>query len=1244
MSTKVKNTLFRFVTMRSPELLDQEQVNQYFVKHPDAGLTEFNESNSSFLSQLSQTETGLSKRTVLSNATSTFAINALKKKENVHENNLVSKRLYDFAIWLTKNRTTFTLEQLEQKLENPTLGIPNPYAFTWSIINEENLIQLWDNLFYQIISGKSPYVRDMILSVLVADFFLKNKDNCNGEIQALRKLAQARVIIPRELFEKENVSANTAAKQQAIANLPVQTKELDLELAVILAKEQLGLVQNQIAEVKKAKNQYDKTTQKAFDLAQKLHNETVADIMANAETVDTTITDPATGQQRTIKEFVNLVIPNFEFEKPQELNLTQLNSKLKPTSINFIENLIEEENLETFDEVLDALNKKTEELTAFITENTHNEQRLVVTNGIALPVVQNNYSNTFAVAGLGTSANQPLQLLFNNSVNSTDVVQADYKIVFDNETEISSTSYVDSIVNNKLSVKIFTQGINLFDKTGFNISGRFTKSNGEVINFSGQCAISEYTSGGTNDFIFHKLTNGTTTYTIKGNGTYSVSEIKLEVGDGDGNNNQDDNDTTDTTGAVIKPYIPSGYGIKRLGIADYRKVEQEVCCYVPGEVSHIENVMAREYKEKSTRRLRRSENTTTTTKEQEIEKLTDTTSTDRFEMNQEVSSVLSEQTSIGVNAGVSYGKGDFTAHMDGSFANNTSSEESNSQAVTHAKEVTERALERVVQKIKEERISKIIEEFEENNKHGFDNTKGDKHVSGVYRWVDKIYKNKVVNYGKRLMYEFMLPKPAHFHYLNINGKENVYNGEIIEKPVDPRTSLKLDATFELNYKNWASKYNVDVQPKQEKTIYIGKALDINCVKDGGASKSDTIQIPEGYYAKSAKVKASGLLSLLGGPIITVSIGNKSQAFVPSGYNLFTDGAVFDFIDAHQKQLTVSVSASYYVTATTTVSIECIQTQEAYEKWQLATFNAIIEAYEQKLADYYTKIAELRARQEDKVRTNPMFYREIENTVLRKNCIEYLASHAAVGEKSLLIKPTSLKDFSVDYDNPELETYAAKVKFFEQAFEWNLMSYFFYPFYWAEKDRWEELYNINDIDDPTFRAFLRSGMARVVLTVRPGFEEAVNWYMATGQVWNGGQVPTMDDELFVSIIEELREPEGEVEETWESRVPTSLTVIQAGSIGLNAQGLPCNTDCNDNLLFDSDGNPVFDAAGNPIKVIDQTNTVLGGNTTPTENTGEGNGGGPKLPPNNDETGGIKAPAEDVIQEIEPTPPTEEGEYN
>ncbi|MBC8644514.1 hypothetical protein H9W95_11885 [Flavobacterium lindanitolerans] len=52
--------------------------------------------------------------------------------------------------------------------------------------------------------------------------------------------------------------------------------------------------------------------------------------------------------------------------------------------------------------------------------------------------------------------------------------------------------------------------------------------------------------------------------------------------------------------------------------------------------------MAREYKEKATRRLRRSENTTTTSSESEREQLTDTTSTTRHEMQNEVAKIIQD--------------------------------------------------------------------------------------------------------------------------------------------------------------------------------------------------------------------------------------------------------------------------------------------------------------------------------------------------------------------------------------------------------------------------------------------------------------------------------------------------------------------------------------------------------------------------------------------------------------------------
>lgn len=1235
MSTKVKNTLFRFVTMRTPELLEQEQVNQYFVKHPEAELESFIDSTSIFLNSINHLDTNQSRKNVLNTSSTSFVENSLKKKEETVSTGLVHGRMYDFAIWLSKNRTTFSIERLNEQLANPILGIPNPNINQWREISNENLIILWDNLFYQIITGKSAYVRDTILSILVAEFFLRKMPYVGNDLNTLRKLAQARVIIPKILFEKETVTNKSQALKQAVASLPIQTKELDKELAVILAKEKVNSIQGQIAEFEKAKKTYEKTAKKAYDLAKNEHDETVANLKSNAELVDKTIINPVNNRETIIREYVDLILPDFEFTKPVELDSAVLSSKLSPMANEMFLNLTQNENVETFDEIIQFLNKQLVKLSSFIVENTSTQHKAIVTDGIIIPLNGTPITKRFAVAGLGMSGNQPLQLIFSSSEGNADIVQASYTITFDDATELTGTNYVDTLVNNKLHVKIFTQGINLLGKNSFTLTGSFTKSTGEKINFTGTCFISEYNNGSSDGIIiYNRIADGTTTYTVKGNGTYTLEVIDLE---------EDNNETSDShsTGAIIEPYIPSGFGIKRLGIADYRKVEQEVCCYVPGEVSHIENVMAREYKEKSTRRLRRSEDTTTTTKEQEIEKLTDTTSTDRFEMNQEVSNVLSEQTSMGVhsNFGASWGVGssgsgvNYTIGLGADFATNTSSEESNSQAVTHAKEVTERALERVVQKVKEERISKIIEEFEENNKHGFDNTKGDKHVSGVYRWIDKIYKNKVVNYGKRLMYEFMLPQPAHFHYLNTNGKENVYNGTIIQKPIDPRNTIDfgIKSIDDVNWttaSHWATLLNASIDKAPDNKIHIpfafnDKNLGIsNEFGDGlqGGAHSIELTLPENYQANKIKGKvgvAKGFWIggnhnfsgdvFIGNQIINISSYSNANTHLSKNVDITLS-------EPYLSKIPVSISCWDIKGFSGNLIVECELTSEGFRKWQVETFNAIIEAYEQRLAEYNAKIAELKAKQEDKVRTNPLFYREIENTVLRKNCIEYLASHAAVGEKSLLLNPMSVKEFSVDYDNPELETYAAKVKFFEQAFEWNLMSYFFYPFYWAEKDRWEELYNINDIDDPTFRAFLRSGMARVVLTVRPGFEEAVNWYMATGQIWNGGQVPTMDDELFVSIIEELREPEGEVEETWESRVPTSLTVIQAGSIGLNAQGLPCNTDCNDNLLFDSDGNPVFDADGNPIKVIDQTNTVLGGETS--NNSDNTDGGTPIIPPTED----------------------------
>lgn len=1235
MSTEIKNTLFRFVTMRAPELLENDAVDQKFVKHPEANKNHSEIFTSQFLNASIHIPIGFTKRKALENVVSVIKKNAFKKREDLYlDGGLVSKKFYDFAVWLTANRAKLTIEEIQGKIFdlsfNLSTELGNTKAPQTNIqLNDNQLNILWENLFYQIITFNSGYIREAILSMLVADFVLKNYQNEEQTETFFRKLAQARVIIPKVIFEKEDTTAQKNQLKEAFDALPINTKSLDKEMDLLMLKQDIESYKTTLSELTKAQIVYNKANQKAYDVAKKAYDTTITNLYANAETTMRTVIDPVTNVERTITEYVNLVIPAFEFEKEQEFQPVLLTSRTSQKTISLVDQLVDTNDFETFDEVINSLNQQIEVATQTIFDNSNLTESLVSTNGMVFPVSNTISAPVFTIGATSFTGTTPLTFLFNDNVNNADVISANYSITFDDDTVVTQTSFTTTTVNGKLSVKTFLTPLSLLEKNSFTIEGVFTLNDGQTINFSGGGTVLE-TSSSVAVGLAKLPVDGFTKYTVRGNGKYTLKPI-IVIGPGDGNTSGTGSSSSNNTDGSVITYIPSGFGVKRLGIADYRKVEQEICCYVPGEVSHIENVMAREYKEKSTRRLRRSEDTTTTSKETEREKLTDSTSTDRFEMNQEVASVLAKDTSFGAHANASYSQGNVNGtgltnlNAGADFATNTSSEESNSQAVTHAKEVTERVLDRVVQKTKEERVSKIIEEFEENNKHGFDNTKGDKHVSGVYRWVDKIYRNKVLNYGKRLMYEFMIPEPATFHNLAISAKKDEFGIEKLEKPIDPRTgdlALKLDNNFDLRYKNWASIYNANINSCSDQIIFIGKSAEYSSTGARTSfSKSDSIQVPDNYVSKSVSVH-----NFVATPGHSNGYGIAASVIVGNSV-VFTANNQKNSLVGFEREIPFTISGTNCHVLAANITIECSLTQEAKEQWQIDTFNEIIKAYEAKLDEYNAKLEQLKAMQTEKIRTNPMFYRQIENMVLRKNCIEYLASHKALGEKSLLLPngnnvvPT-VATTQVDYANPALETYAAKVKFFEQAFEWNLMSYNFYPFYWADKNNWATLYNTTETDDPIFRAFLQSGMARVIVTARPGFEEAVNWYMATGQVWNGGQVPTMDDPLFISIVEELRQPEGEVEETWETRVPTSLTVIQAGSIGLNVEGLPCDDDCKDFKLFDSDGQPVLDANGKPISTNPITRSVdangkdvVLGNTESTDTIGDtgGGSGGPGQEP-------------------------------
>jgi len=639
---------------------------------------------------------------------------------------------------------------------------------------------------------------------------------------------------------------------------------------------------------------------------------------------------------------------------------------------------------------------------------------------------------------------------------------------------------------------------------------------------------------------------------------------------------------------IIKPTfyhenIDKTQGVINLGLVDYRRVEQEVCCYVAGEVSHIENVMAKEYKERSTRNFVRTENTIETVRETEIENLTDTTTVTRHELSSEVSKVLDEMRtndfggSLGVNA--DWGAYSMNANMSSNFSSSTSSSLSNTEARQYAEEITAKALERIVQKTSEKRTSKIIKEFEENYKHGYDNRNGEQHVTGIYRWIDIIYKNSLVNYGKRLLVEFMLPEPAEFFKRVLSYKtvrEAEVNPEYIEQSA-PKTlaALGINSPSDItrnNYNVIAQNYGVVLNAPLAAYKVINVSILPPCPNSSDNSAkaySQDIMIDPDYEGDSVSgnIDINYTWRSIGGgasPVLKMDIGTFAVVFAyfPRGASV-SQRKPFGGMLNPKYTGSVSVNFDYKKMNAITASIElkCSLKNAKYQEWQndcyqklLATYNTLLAAFNNAISDANNSGYDATTDTEKKY-ANPAFHRIIEQRELKRICIEMLMKpFGKIQGRKNYTDYSECNGFEIPQiaQSQDFAKYAEIVKFFEQAIDWQLMSYLFYPYYWADKCDWMKLLQ-EENDDPVFQAFLQSGMARVLVPVRPSFSEAFALYLDTGDTSMGNLIGSSN---YLSIIEELQTIEGVVEDSWEIRVPTNLAIIQGKSAYLQEEGLPC----------------------------------------------------------------------------------------
>lgn len=600
-----------------------------------------------------------------------------------------------------------------------------------------------------------------------------------------------------------------------------------------------------------------------------------------------------------------------------------------------------------------------------------------------------------------------------------------------------------------------------------------------------------------------------------------------------------------------------------IGKANLYVVRQKIARYLPKDIAHIENILKGEKKERTHRTFERSEMTFTTKHEKVEEEKNELETTERFELDKESQEIMKRDVHLegGVDVTASYGSVKINSHVNAET--DISKEEKEKTASNYARETINKAVSSIQERVFEERKRKLIRETEITNFHELNNKDGTENIRGIYRWLDKIYDVELVEAGERLMFDFIIPEPARYYKYALKNKSESSeigappdpplrffdnNGAPIENAKEP---LLPEHITTKNYQLYAAKYGSEVVIPPY--FYKHKAVTIKNNKEDSISDehfvTKKVSLPSGYKLVNMYAAAFGYPKNddFG---IEFRVQDSYGALLyptPDGVGHNTGKYGVPPIKG-EDQLAIMLRANYSKGYAVIFQLKLERTWRKMDEWRNDMYKKINEAYMTRKAEYEDKLAAKRAIQQTEMDfgTNPQQNKAIITNELKKHVISIFRGNHFEDMGVIVLDGEDVPN--LDFNKTEEQ--ANEIQFFEHAIEWKNMMQILYPYYWADKGQWVKMLHTKD-DDFHFQRFLQAGAARVVVPIRPGYEDAIKHYIQTGEVYNGtGERPDVDDEdEFLPIWKEIRElqhtndtPEPIID-TYKAAVPTSLVYLE-----------------------------------------------------------------------------------------------------
>jgi len=610
----------------------------------------------------------------------------------------------------------------------------------------------------------------------------------------------------------------------------------------------------------------------------------------------------------------------------------------------------------------------------------------------------------------------------------------------------------------------------------------------------------------------------------------------------------------DETGSSIMVHTHGCYLKYPVQVSDLRVVEQQTVGYIPAEIAHINNTQRGEENTRITRRLKKVESFESIIHENELTKETDTQSTERFSIENDAYLVQQEENSWNVNASVSGSYGPVHSTVNGGYSSSSLEISGNSSSQQYAKEVFTRVVDRASNRIRVERSVLTIEEFEETVTHKINNsTQGTK--SYVYRWLNKLVRGTLKNYGKRLIIEIQVAHPSSYFISRMIKEKPQLN-----IPDDPRELIIGGIKFnpqvidQNNYNAFSTIYKTKLEAPPEQRIIVSETFNSS---SGVVYQGKLLPIKKGYACKKAIITNSYGTGWPGGNHIAYMIGNSSFAYWNNQDDFWSPRTMWLANETENLAVSIWQGKSGYIF---NIEVHCELTSEALSEWQIKAYYDLLDAYDKLKVQADAKLNEFDPNAPG---LSPEKKRDVIRTELKKEAIRkmFRCNPFWVNDKYQVGKEY--------YPNCCLDsTNAERVSFLETVFDWRNMTYVLHPYFYANKTQWNKILDLED-DDPHFEAFLKASFVTIHIPVhRDNLKEiAACNFIINNAIGNYETIPQGLEDLLTEL---KNEPASEFSFDLDGNpipastsvdlgifpVPTGLVILECGNQdGVKPIGFP-----------------------------------------------------------------------------------------